>query len=308
MREGPKNHRDVAAARRARERDGPYAKIVFYDKDTGREIGGEILEGISDIVKPVSRLFEKANQTTARRMRLQVIPNWENKNHFLYEAWRNIAEAEVRSFLNDELRSALPGEDYRAFQQHGLSLNDASRRAVCNAIDQFISDGLFLYGPKILLLPEVLQRIADWVLTEKEGQRLCKKFGDDLVRLARLYRGEAKAPLTWWARSRHAIVAEVKALCGLLRAKPSKKTNPSKGELISTVLSMMKQDESRFPNLIRVSDAFVAFLFSNITSLRTLLAQGITPAEFVGDLIQWATNYTPESARQTISRLNRPGS
>ena len=122
-----------------------------------------------------------------------------------------------------------------------------------------------------------------------------------------MYRGKARVPLDgWWKRSRHAILVEVKLLRNLLRAKLSSNAHtPSREELISTVLSTIKENESEFPNLIRIDNAFVTFLFSNLVNLKRLLERELSPADFTGELIQWATNYKPESARQIISSSHK---
>jgi hypothetical protein len=242
--------------------------------------------------QPVTQLFK-------------IIP-WDDQNRFLDQSWRNAAEKEVRSFLNEELRSTLSPEEYEAFQKHALAAPDeASRRKIREAIDRFISESLFFYGLKIFLLPEVLQRVSDWVLTERNGKWLCKELGDNLALLPKVDRREAKAPLGWWVRSRSAIIREVKVLRDLLRAKLQQDTTPTRNELLNAVLSTLRQNTGKFPKLIQIYGPFIDFVASNADTLNSLLAGEITSADFTGELIRYTTNYKPESARQIISRHNR---
>src|SRR5580704_2220159 len=239
-----------------------------------------------------------------------LVPNPVARNQLLSRTWRDVVEADVRAYLKEELTSCLSRSDYEIFLQHGLAAPDDSLcRRVPRAIDEFIFQAAVQYGPEIFLLPELLQRVTDWARKENGGDELWKKLGKRFALHARVHRGTAKAPLDpWWVRSRRAIIQETKFLKEYLPVKLPKHRTPSKEQLLDAVLDTIEDNASKFPQLLRIgASSFLVFIKLETKLLRTLLEQGITPADFTGKLIQSVTNYTPESARQIINRqLSRP--
>lgn len=266
------------------------------------EIDHEVVNAPEDWTAAWQRL--RARHPSVTDFAPYLVPNPVVRNQLLNPGWRAATEADVRSYLKEELRSSLSNSDYEHFLQHGLAgPDDRLRGRICRAIDEFIFQSAVQYGPEIFLLPEVLQRVSDWVRKENGGNERCERLGKRFALLARVRRGTAKTPLNpWWVQSRRAIIREVRILKKYLAAKLTKHRTLSKEQLLDAILDTMEDDASKFPKLLRIGAAFLAFLQLETEHLRTLLEGGITPADFVGELIQSVTNYKPESARQIISR------
>jgi hypothetical protein len=233
-----------------------------------------------------------------------LVPNPATRNQFLNPRWRELTEADVRSYMMEELKSTLSTSDYEQFQQHGLAVpDDAGHKRICSAIDEFIFQAAVQYGFEISLLPEVGQRVFDWVHTEDQGDKRCDKFGGRLAQGARVRQGTALAPLKpWWVRSRSAIISEVKLLKQFLPDKLPTNRTPTKGQLLAATLDTIEENESKFPKLLRIGASFPRFLMWNTRLLGSLLEDEITPGNFTGELIRSVTNYKPDSSRQLISR------
>ena len=238
-----------------------------------------------------------------------LVPNQVTQNQLLNRTWRDLTLVDVQSYLMEELKSTLSTSDYEQFQQHGLAVpDDACYKRICPAIDEFIFQAAVQYGPEILLLPELHQRVFDWVRTEDGGDKHCEKLGKRLALGALVHRRRAWAPLDpWWVQSRRAILNEVKTLKGYLLAKLTNYRAPSKEQLLGATLDTIEENESKFPKLLRIGASFLRFLKLQSEPLRGLLEGAITPANFTNELIESVTNYTPESSRQLISRgLSEP--
>jgi len=279
-----------------------YGEVRIYRRNSDHEIDREALRDPEDYKPALSRLLSRNSSVTDPVV--EVVPNWTNVTQFLNVEWqRKLVVSDLQLYLTEELNSSLSPSDCELFEKHGLAIPDEpSRQRIYNAIDDIILQGAIEQGPKILLLPTVFQRVSDWVLADEDNGERWKELGKCFALLARVVRGKARAPLyPWWVRSRRAIIEEVQALKKQLRAEQPKHSGLSKRALLHAALNTIEENHSRFPKILRIGVPFQGFLESEIGVLRRLLQGTLTPADFAGQLIQWATNYKPESSRQIIS-------
>jgi hypothetical protein len=200
-----------------------------------------------------------------------------------------------------ELKDRLSVFDYKDFRKNSLlGPNEAARLRISAKIDEFILYGIDLVGPMIFLLPEVLQRLSEWVLTEEAGIGRCKALGDHLASLPKHFQGKGLLSLySWWALSRKSILQEVRAL------KKHVQANSQRVDLLTSVQAAISDNWRDFPKLTQLGEGFIAFASRHIASVEALIGSRLTPAKFTDELIGYATNYTPESARQLISKYRK---
>jgi hypothetical protein len=272
---------------------------------SGSVIDREVLNAPADWTKELTERLRARNSSVTDGVPVLVaypVP----RNQLLYRSYRELTEVEVRAYMMEELKRTLSTSDFEQFQKHWLEAPEYER--ICGAIDDFIFQAAVQYGPEIFLLPEVLQRVSDWVRAENGGDKRCEKLGERFALGARVFQGTGRAPLNpWWVNSRSAILREVKFLKKYLPARLPKDRTPSKEHLVAAVLDTIEDNESKFPKLLRIGARFLHFLMWKPELLRSLLEGTITPGNFVGELIWSVTHYKPESSRQLTSRhLSQP--
>jgi hypothetical protein len=280
-----------------------YGELRIYRRNSDHEIDREALRDPEDYKPALNRLRSRNPSVTDPVVEL--VPNWTNVTQFLNAEWqRKLAVSDLQLYLTEELNSRLSPSDCELFVKHGLAIPDEpSRQRIYNAIDDIILQGAIEQGPRIFLLPTVLQRVSDWVLTDKDKGKRWKELGERFALLAQVVRGKAYAPLyPWWVRSRRAIIEEVGALKKQLRAQLPNYSSLSKRDLLQAALDTIEEHHSKFPRILRIGVPFQGFIESETGVFRRLLQEELTPADFTGELIQWVTNYQPESSRQIISR------
>jgi hypothetical protein len=280
-----------------------WGEFHLYRRDSDRVIDREVLRGPEDQKTALNRLLSRNASVTD--CVAELVPNLANVIQFLNDEWRDLVVPDLQSYLVEELRSRLSPSDCALFEKHRLAIPDkTSRQRVGKAIDEIILQAAIEQGPKIFLLPTVLQRVTDWILTDEGNGERWEELGERFAQLARVIRNKAYAPLyPWSVRSRAAILHEVRALRRQLRTKLPNYSSLSKRHLIRAALDTIEEDHSKYPKILRIGVPFQSFIESETGVLRRLLHGELAPAIFTGQLIQWVTNYDPESSRQLISRL-----
>ncbi len=268
--------------------------------DIGDEIDRETVNGPGDMKPACDRLLDR-NRSVCDSI-LYFTPDVG----FLVQ--QVPAQSELLSYMTEELERTLSASDYKNFREYGLAVpNEASRRLIHTVIDKLILQAAVDIGPSMFLLPQILQRVTEW-LTEVDGGERWKKLGKQFALVSRKARGEGRKPLsTWWDRSRKkTIVREVRVLKRYLRAKLTNRRSLSKLDLVDAMLNTIGDHANEFPKLMQIGNAFQSFVESDTEPLRILLDGTLSPANFTGELMELVTGYTPESAIDITSRREPP--
>lgn len=263
--------------------------------DIGDEIDRETVNGPGDMKPACDRLLDR---------------NRSVGNHILYFTpdvgfliQQVPAQSELLSYMTEELQRTLLPPDYQNFRHYGLAVPDEnSRQLIHKAIDELILRAAVDFGPRIFLLPVILQRVTEW-LEEKVGGERWRELGKRFAQVSQNVQGKRSAPLSeWWTPSRSRIIQEVRALRKYIRAGVTKWPSLSKLDLVEVMLQTIEDHASEFPKLIQIGNAFQSFVESDTEPLRILLHGTLSPANFTDELIQSVTKYEGESARQIISQ------
>jgi hypothetical protein len=210
--------------------------------------------------------------------------------------------------VTEELRTRLSHSDFELFQRYRLEIpEEAALPRIYAAMDDVIFHAALEQGPKMFLVPEILQRVNDWPLEGDDGERRCKKLGEHFAWFSRIIRGLKPAPLvpSWSLARRKAIIREVKVLRRSLKSRfAGRRHSPPDWVLQDAAVDIVDAEPEKLPQLAKISVGLQLFVNAQPDALRLLLAGNLTPAPFADHLIGYITNYEPTSVAQLIRRLS----
>ena len=286
------------------QKGGTYGELRAYSRRTEREIGRESLSGPNDLNAAFERLLAKG--ASENELAIHFVPSAGTRNRIpTSPVDRKIIVSELEKYVTEELSHLLSPADLELFRQHGLEPYDvAALLRIYAAMDTVILQAAVEHGPVVFLVPEILQRVTDWVLEGDDGVRRWKRLGRGFARRSEVMRGLRNTPLEpRWVRSRGAIVQEVKGLRKSLRAYFAGRIRlPPDWIMSDAAADTFEREPDTFPNLREIAGSFEGFVHADPVPLRLLLAGNLTPALFADQLIGWITNYAPGSVAQIIRR------
>jgi hypothetical protein len=279
-----------------------FGELQAYDPRSEVEVGRERLSGPDDFRPAFERLIARGPSNLV----IDIAPGRGMLNRIpTIPSEREFASSEVEKYLTEELCHSLSEADFELFRLHRLNVPDKTALPrIRAAFDDFILQAAAHQGSIIFLMPEILQRTADWQSEGEDGERRCERLGQSLARMSRVMRGTQKASLyPWWARSRSAIIREVKQLRKSLQARfAGRVRSTADWILFNAAVDTVEADPGTFPTLGQIPVPLHGFLSAEPESLHSLIAGGLTPPLFTDELIGWATNYEPGSVPQLIRR------
>ena len=296
-------NRDDRKSDSAQKSNSLFGEIRVYSQSRDCEIGREVLRSLEDLKPALDRLISQTSETD---LAFYIVPESSALERKEQADWaRKLVLSDLERYVGEELSWRLSPEDYQVFRERALDVPDAeAQRRIHQALDEVIMQAALQQGPKIFLLPMILQRVTDWALDARDDGRRWIQLGKQFALIGPVMRGTKKAPLDpWWVRSQKEILKEVKALQRVLQERFGQTANmPSERVLADAAADAIVGAPEIFPKLTRMGDTFHLFLGAHPVELRNLLTAAISPAAFRNELLAWITNRQPESARQMISK------